>query len=137
MVTGTAARGVSHPVWAALSALILGSASHGNRRTRARPSAAEIKAAEADLRSQLAHIAEQLTEIKKAADEITADPQKVRAVERISRAVKNTAVSKLSPFAVLVVLWWLFVIAFPNDAATDVAVLALWYAVARDAWKKD
>jgi hypothetical protein len=100
------------------------------------PSATEMQAAEADLRSHLPQIAEQLAEIEKAADAITADPKKGRVVERLSTAVKSNAVSKLSPFALLVVLWWLFVIAFPNDAAADVAVLALWYAVARDSWKK-
>jgi hypothetical protein len=107
------------------------------RRGMPLPSAIEMQAAEADLRSHLAQIAAQLAEIEKAADEITADPKKGRVVERLSTALKSTAVSKLSPFALLVVLWWLFVIAFPNDAATDIAVLALWYAVARDSWKKD
>jgi hypothetical protein len=50
--------------------------------------------------------------------------------------LKRHAASGLSPIALLVILWWLFVIAFPRDAANDVAVLALWYAAARDLWKK-
>lgn len=50
--------------------------------------------------------------------------------------MKRRAGSGLSPVALLVGLWWLFVVVFPKDAPTDVAVLALWYAVARDSWKK-
>jgi hypothetical protein len=97
----------------------------------------ELAKAETDLRERLPEIAEKLSQVERAAEKIAADPEKSKTAERISRAIKNSAASKLSPIALLVMLWWLFVVAFPKDTGNDVAVLALWYAVARDSWKKD
>jgi hypothetical protein len=96
----------------------------------------ELAQAEADLRERLPEIATKLPQVEKATEDIVANPQTRKAVERISAAVKNTTASKLSPVGLLVMLWWLFVVAFPTSAANEVAVLALWYTVARDVWKK-
>lgn len=102
-----------------------------------RPTASEIQRAEADLRSRLPQIAEQLAEVERVADGIESDPEKRQAIERITEILRRRSVARLSPFALLVVLWWFLVLTPAQDAGTDVAVLALWYAIARDAWKKD
>jgi hypothetical protein len=46
-------------------------------------------------------------------------------------------VSRLSPFGLLIVLWWLFVMTPPQEATLGVPMLALWYATARNMWRKD
>jgi hypothetical protein len=92
-----------------------------------------MQEAEADLRSRLPEIARQLPEVETAADKITADSEKRKAIERISTIVKQIGASKLSPFALLVVLWWVLGMA----SADEVAALAVWYAIARDLFKKD
>jgi hypothetical protein len=91
---------------------------------------------EASLRESLPEVSPKFTEVEQAADEINADPETEQMVKRIAGTVTHHAASGLSPIGLLVILWWLFVVAFPRDAANDVAVLALWYAVARDAWMK-
>lgn len=97
---------------------------------------AELAHAEADLRRRLPQISARLSQLEKAADQITTDSDTRKLVARVAGAVKHHAQSGLSPIALLVILWWLFVVVFPRDAANDVAVLALWYAAARDLWKK-
>jgi len=71
-----------------------------------RPSTKEMEEAEADLRSQLPEIARQLPEVKTAAEKIATDREKRQAIERISAIVREVSASKLSPFALLIVLWW-------------------------------
>jgi hypothetical protein len=100
------------------------------------PRESELRHAEADLHEHLSEVAEKLPEVEQAADNVMADPEKSRLVKHIAKAVKRTA-SGLSPAALLVLLWWLFAIRFRQEADTDIAVLALWYAVARDLLKKD
>jgi hypothetical protein len=100
---------------------------------RDRPSTTEIEETEADLRSQLPEIARKLPEIETAAEKIANDPEKQQAIKRISAIVREVSASKLSPFALLIVLWW----ALGMASAQDLAMLAIWYAVARDAYKAD
>ena len=102
-----------------------------------RPSAYEMRVAEAGLRSHLPQIAEHLAGVGQAADEITAAPGKRQAIERITKIIGSAAASRLSPLALLVVTWWMFGVAYPDDAGTDASALALWYAVARELWTKD
>jgi hypothetical protein len=102
-----------------------------------RPSTFEMRVAEAGLRSHLPYIAEHLADVGQAADEITADPGKRQAIERIAKIIGSTEASRLSPLALLVVTWWMFGVAYPDDAGTDASALALWYAVACELWKKD
>jgi hypothetical protein len=97
------------------------------------PSGQEIEKAEADLRSQLPQISSTLPEVKTLADQITADPDKRRVVERISAIGRSAGASKLSPWALLIILWWVLGSASPKD----LAALAVWYAVAHDLRKKD
>jgi hypothetical protein len=87
---------------------------------------AGLAQAQADLRERLPEIQVRLTEIGQAAEQITADPVKSRVVERISGAVKPF---KISDVALLVALWWLFVVAASKDAGNQVAVLALWITI--------
>lgn len=109
-----------------------------NRMRPAHPSAAEIEEAQADFRSHLPEVAERLPEVEEVASKITADPEKRGAIERIVKIVRDSTASMLPPLGLLIVLWWLFVMRMPKDAAgTDVAVLALWYIIARDTWRKD
>jgi hypothetical protein len=95
-----------------------------------RPTASEIQEAEADLRNHLPHIAEVLGEVEQVAYEFTSDTEKRQAIERIGEILNRRSVARLSPFALLVVLWWFFVLTPVKDAGTDVAVLALWYGIA-------
>jgi hypothetical protein len=97
---------------------------------------AKLTEAEADIREHLPEIAEKLPQVEKAADEIATNPQKSEALKRIVRVVKKSRADRLSPFALLVIFWGLFIVGFPKDTANEVAVLALWYAIARDMWKK-
>lgn len=101
------------------------------------PSEAEMEDAESDLRNRLPEIAERLSEVEQAVDKITADPVKRGAIKRVSEIIKKTDVARLSPFGLLIVLWWLFVLTPQKDADLNVAVLALWYTIARDSWRKD
>lgn len=100
--------------------------------TKARKAADGLEEAEADLRRQLPKIASQLPQIETAADKITADPGKRKAIERISAIVKETEASKLSSFALLVILWWVLGLTSPEN----VAALAVWHAIARDVLTK-
>jgi hypothetical protein len=102
-----------------------------------RPSKSDLRAAEAGLRSHLPQIAEHLADIEQAADEITADRRKRQAIGHITQIIGSTGASRLSPLALLVVMWWVFAVTNPYDASTDTSALALWYAVARKLWKKD
>lgn len=105
----------------------------GHEGVRDSPSTKEMQEAEADLRSHLPEIARKLPEVETAAEKILRDPKVRRAIERTSAIVKEAVGSKLSPFALLIVLWWVLGMASPND----VAALAVWYAIARDVYKKD
>ena len=100
-------------------------------KLRDRPSTTEMEEAEADLRSQLPEIARKLPEVETAAEKIANDPEKRQAIARISAIVREVGASKLSPFALLIVLWWSLGMA----SAQDLAMLAVWYAVARDVHK--
>jgi hypothetical protein len=105
-------------------------------RARAGPLASELEQAEAELRHNLPQIAEQMAAIERAADEISSIEAR-GLVERVVRAVKaSDAASRLTPLGLLVLLWWMFVVAFPRVALPGLGVLALWYAVARDIWKQ-
>jgi hypothetical protein len=109
------------------------SSSEDSGEVRDNPSAEEMQEAEANLRSRLPEIVRQLPEIETAADGITRDRRMGRVIERVSAIVKETAESRLSPFAMLIILWWLLGMA----SANEVAALAVWYAIARDVYKKD
>lgn len=97
------------------------------------PSGPEIQKAEADLRSQLPQIASTLPEVKTLAEQITADPDKRRAVELISAIGRSAGASKLSPLALLIILWW----ALGSASPRELAALAVWYSVALSLYKKD
>jgi len=92
-----------------------------------------MEEAKADLRSQLPEIARNLPKVKAAAEKINADPEKRKVIKWISAIVKEGSASPLSPVALLIVLWWALAIV----SAQDLAVLAVWYAIARDVYKKD
>lgn len=96
----------------------------------------QLVQAEASLRRRLPEISAKLSQVEQAADQATANPELRNVVEQVARVVRRLAGSGLSPVALLVILWWLFVVAFPSGATNEIAVLALWYAVARDSWKK-
>jgi hypothetical protein len=102
-----------------------------------RPSRSDLRIAEAGLRSHLPQIAEHLADVEQGADEITADRRKRQAIGHIIQIIGSTGASRLSPLGLLVVTWWMFAVTNPYDASTDAASLALWYAVARNMWKKD
>jgi hypothetical protein len=109
-----------------------------------RPTASEMAQAEADFRSHLPQIAEQRSEIEQVAGTIKSDVETCHVIECITEIIKHKSCSRLSPFALLVVLWWFLALTPANDASPDMTVLALWYSIAPDArkiargsWKKD
>lgn len=102
-------------------------------RLRDKPSTEQMEEAKADLRSQLPEIARNLPKVKAAAEKINADPEKRKVIKWISAIVNEGSASPLSPVALLIVLWWALAIV----SAQDLAVLAVWYAIARDVYKKD
>ncbi len=98
------------------------------------PSQKEMQEAQADLQNHLPEIVRQLPKVEATAEKLTADPAARGAIELISKIVKEGASSKkLTPIALLVVLWWVLGVTSPNE----IAALAVWYAVARDVFKKD
>jgi hypothetical protein len=91
----------------------------------------EMQEAEADLRDHIPDITSKLSEIEERAKEISADPEKRTAIQRISD-VANAHLSQLSPFAVVIVLWWLLA----SLPSTDLGILTVWYMIVSDYLKK-
>jgi hypothetical protein len=102
------------------------------RENNERQLAAELKAAEEEFHARVAEIAAQLPDAAKAAEKAAQDSPIVQAAARISRIADSANLSKLGPYWMLIVLYWLIV----HLTMGQLAALTLWYMVVSDTIKK-
>jgi hypothetical protein len=93
---------------------------------------AELEAAEEEFRARVAEIAAHLPEVAKAAEKTPADSAVAQAAARIARIVSHAHLSRLGPYWMLIVLYWMIV----HLTVGDLAALTLWYMVLSDYFKK-
>jgi hypothetical protein len=102
------------------------------RENNERSLATELRATEEEFRAHIAELSTELTEAAKAAEKTPKDSSVAQAASRIGRAVGNADLSKLGPYWLLIVLYWLIV----HLTVNQVAALTLWYMMVSDTFKK-
>jgi hypothetical protein len=102
------------------------------REDAQRSLAAELEAAEGAFCARVAEITAQLPEVAEAAEKTPQDSPVAQAAARIARIVGHADLSKLGPYWMLIVLYWLIV----HLTVGDLAALTLWYMVVSDHFKK-
>ena len=102
------------------------------REDTERALAADLEAAEEAFRAHATEIAEQLPEIAKTAAKTPSDAPLAQTAARIAGIVRHADKSRLGPYWMLIVLYWLIV----HLNVDNMAALTLWYMVASDTFKK-
>jgi hypothetical protein len=94
--------------------------------------AVELGTVEEEFRARVAEIAARLPEAAKAAEKAPKDSPVAQAAARIARVVSSADLSRLGPYWMLIVLYWLIV----HLNVGQLAALTLWYMVLSDTFKK-
>jgi hypothetical protein len=92
------------------------------------PTSQELYEAEAALSRHLPTTPEQAAEVEQAASDLTANPEKRKAVERITAVLRRVDVAGLTPWGLMVLVTWLLlrVASEPGEqSSNDLAVIAI------------